>query len=243
VPKLNQIVAIEKGVRSSSYAAVTEQHKRVQKSSLLSGISRTYHPKDEEGDTYPPESTLVQVRAQESIQKASKSWTDLFDITLTKDSGNTEAKADVIVDGETVAADVPISTLLFLEKQLQDVKTFITKLPTLDPAHSWSFDEAQDCYATDPAETAKTKKIPRAFEKSPATKEHPAQVEIFHEDILVGRWRTVKYSGALPASQVNEYLERVEKLVQAIKFAREKANSIEIQRRRMGEDVFRYLFA
>ena len=47
--KLNQIIAVEKGVKSKSFQDLTEAHHAVQKPSLLSGISRVYQPKDEEG--------------------------------------------------------------------------------------------------------------------------------------------------------------------------------------------------
>ena len=49
--KLNQIIAVEKGVKSRSFQELTEAHHALQKPTLLSGISRTYRPKDEEGET------------------------------------------------------------------------------------------------------------------------------------------------------------------------------------------------
>ena len=52
----------------------------------------------------------------------------------------------------------------------------------------------------------------------------------------------MKFSGALPAKRVNELLERVEKLQQAVKFAREEANSAEVADQRIGDAVFGYLF-
>ncbi len=40
--KLNQIIAVEKGIKSKSFHEITEAHHAVQKPALLSGISRTY---------------------------------------------------------------------------------------------------------------------------------------------------------------------------------------------------------
>jgi len=57
--KLNQIIAVEKGIKSQSLRDLTDSHQMLQKTSLLSGISRTYRPKDEEGEQLPPESTKV----------------------------------------------------------------------------------------------------------------------------------------------------------------------------------------
>jgi hypothetical protein len=240
--RLNQIIAVEKGVKSRSFQELTEAHHALQKSNLLSGISRTYRPKDEEGEQLPPESTRVQVKAEEVIRQTVAILTRLFDVTATKDWANCEAKADVVVDGETLLKDVPVAYLLFLEKQLVDLHTFVRKLPVLDAAESWTYDESSDCYATDAIQTVRTKKVPRNHVKAEATEKHPAQVEVYYEDVTVGHWKTVKFSGALPAKRINELVERVEKLQAAVKFAREEANGLEVTDRQTGEKVFRYLF-
>ena len=88
----------------------------------------------------------------------------------------------------------------------------------------------------------KTKKVPRNHVKAEATEQHPAQVEVYYEDVVVGYWRTVKFSGSLPARRVNELLERVERLQQAVKFAREEANNTEVSDQKIGEKVLQYLF-
>jgi hypothetical protein len=241
--RLNQIIAVEKGIKSRSFQELTEAHHALQKPALLAGIARTYRPKDEEGEQFPPESTRVQIKAQEIIRQTAEVLTKLFDVTATKDWANTRARADVVVDGATLLSQVPATYLLFLEKQLVDLQTFIKKLPTLDASETWTFDPSADFWATEPMQTVRTKKIPRNHVKAEATDKHPAQVEVYYEDVVVGYWRTVKFSGALPASRVNELLERVEKLQQAVKFAREEANTLEVEDQKSGKAVFDYLFA
>ncbi len=240
--KLNQIIAVEKGVKSRSYQDLTEAHHALQKQTLLSGIARTYRPRDEEGEQLPPESTKVQTKAQDIIRQTVDVLTKLFDVTATKDWANCKAKANVVVDGQTLLTDVPATYLLFLEKQLTDLHTFVKKLPVLDASETWTFDASADCWATEPVQTLRTKKVPRNHVKAEATEKHPAQVEVYYEDVTVGFWRTIKYSGALPAQRVNELLTRVEKLQQAVKFAREEANSLEVEDIKVGDTVFKYLF-
>jgi hypothetical protein len=241
--KLNQVIAIEKGTKGRALQEITEAHHSLQKPAILSGIARTYRPKDEEGEQLPPESTRVQVRSEEIIQKTSEVLTKLFDVVATKDWANCEAKADVVVDGNVLLSQVPATYLLFLEKQLVDIYTFVKKLPVLDASETWSFDASADCWATEPVQTTKTKKIPRNHVKAEATEKHPAQVEVYYEDVIVGNWRTVKFSGALPAKRVNELLARVERLQESVKFAREEANDQEVKEQKLGEKVFQYLFA
>jgi hypothetical protein len=240
--KLNQIIAIEKGVKSRSVQDLTEAHRDLQKSALLSGISRVYRPKDEEGEQFPPESTKVQLKADELIRRTAEMLTKLFDVTATKDWANCKSKANVVVDGQTLLSDVPATYLLFLEKQLVDLHTFVKKLPTLDASETWSFDPSADCWVTEPVQTLKTKKVPRNHVKAEATEKHPAQVEVYYEDVVVGSWRTVKFSGSLSAQRVNELLTRVEKLQEAVKFAREEANSLEVEEQKVGGKIFQYLF-
>ena len=241
MPKLNQIIAVEKGVKSRSFQELTEAHHALQKPSLLSGISRTYRPKDEEGEALPPEATKVQIKADEIIRQTAGIMTKLFDVTATKDWANCIARANVVVNGTVLLKDVPITYLLFLEKQLVDLHTFIKKLPTLDASETWVFDAGADCWATEATQTLRTKKIPRNHVKAEATEKHPAQVEVYYEDVTVGFWRTVKFSGALPAKRVNELLERVEKLQEAVKFAREEANNAETSDQKIGDAVFKFL--
>lgn len=201
----------------------------MQKPTLLSGIARTYRPKDEEGEGLPPEATKLQLNAEEALKSAVDSFARLFSITLEKDGTNLHALADIVVDGVTLLESVPVPYLLFLEKQLTDIKTIVAKLPTLDPSETWAFDENAGAYATTPTETTRTKKIPRNHVKAPATDKHPAQVELYYEDVVVGYWRTVKFSGAVPQKRVSELLERVEKVVKAVKFSREEANNTQVQ--------------
>jgi hypothetical protein len=242
MPRLNQIIAIEKGIKSQSMRELTDIHQGLQKTSQLSGISRTYRPKDEEGEQLPPESTKVQIRAEEMIRQMVNIMTKLFDVTATKDWANGQATANVIVDGKILLEKVPITYLLFLEKQLTDMNTFIRKLPVLDASETWTFDASTDSWATEPIQTVKTKKIPRNHVKAEATEQHPAQVEVYYEDVIVGYWRTVKYSGALPAARINELMKRIEKLQQAVKFAREEANNLDVNEQKIGDKVFDYLF-
>ncbi|MER6912833.1 hypothetical protein ABT354_14285 [Streptomyces sp. NPDC000594] len=240
--KLNQIIAVEKGVKTKAHQELASTHHQLQKPALLAGIARTYQPKDEEGEQLPPESTRVQVKAEDVLRTAAKSLTRLFDVTATKDWANCTARADVSVDGRVLVADVPVGYLLFLEKQLTEITSLIRKLPVLDASESWTQDPSTDAWKTEAVRTVRTKKVPRNHVKAEATEKHPAQVEVYYEDIPVGYWTTVKFSGALPARRVNELLERVERLQQAVKYAREEANGGEVADQRVGDAVFGYLF-
>ena len=240
--KLNQMLAVSKGVKSEAQRAFTDAHRDVQKQPLLSGISRTYQPKDDDGERLPSESTKVQITATGVIADVKTTLVRLFDVVATLDTANTHAKADVVVDGNVLVRDAPVTYLLFLEKQLTDLHTFVSKLPTLDPSENWTFSESAGHYAADAVQTTRTKKVPRNHVKAEATEKHPAQVEMYTEDVITGLWTTIKFSGALPATEVRAMLGRLTKLQEAVKFARESANGTEIEDVKVGGAILGYLF-
>lgn len=240
--KLNQIIAIEKGEKNRAREATTKAHRTSQQESLYSGLSRTYQPRDEEGDQLPSELQHVQHTWQDAVGELREAMSRMLDITATKDWANCTAKADVRVRGQVVLEQVPVTYLLFVEKQLLDVRTYITKLPTLDPSFAWRFDENKAIYITDPTETTRTKKVLKNHIKYEATEHHPAQVETYSEDVVVGTWERVLFSGAMPAVKKKELLGKVNDLIDAVKFAREEANTTTVQDVHVAKAVFDFLF-
>lgn len=242
--KLNQVVAVEKGLKARSEAAATTLYHSLQKKDEFEGISRVYTPKDDEGEQLPREGKRVQLRVPDLLAEIAEAWTPLYDVTLTKESANQAATASVIVDGDVLLADAPVPVLLFLEKKLADFATVVRRIPTLDPAFSWAADGTQDnIFKTDAVESLRSKKVPRNHVKAPATDRHPAQVDVYYEDIPVGRWETTRLSGAVPLKFKQALLERVTKLSNAVKRAREEANSTEVTEKKMGETIFSWLLA
>lgn len=232
MPKLNQINAILTSRKSETEKEVTEIYKLIQKDALFAGRERTYRPIDEEkGQKLPAESQRVQHRAEDLIRKVVGKWTEVWNLVLTQDTGNQTAKANVEVDGQVVLADVPVTTLLFLDKQLNDLETFLSKIPTPDPSEEWSHDPNTGLLRSKVNESIRTSKEPTVIVKYEATKEHPAQTEIFTKDVAVGTWSQILYSGCLQTDRKDALLARVRKLQEAVKTAREQANLIEVERK------------
>lgn len=241
--KLNQIIAVEKGVKSRVYGEITEMHKSSQKPELFNGFVKNYRKKDEEGEDYPPEKKKVQMIADTMLTQATKLLTELIDVTAAKDWANCHAFADVEVDGQVLIKDAPVPFLLFLEKQITDLHTFVDKLPTLDETDDWTRDENSGLFKTAAIPTHRTKKVQRPIVLYEATKEHPAQTQMITEDITVGYWDTVKHSGALPVPRKQYLLERVDKLLKAVKYAREQANAAEAEKQEIGKRLFDFLLS
>ncbi len=239
--KLNQIIAIEKGVKSRSHAIISDLYKMIQKSDLFSGASRQYEKKHDEGEDLPPERQHVQFHVDQVLEQFRRANSDLINVTVRKDKTNMNASANIEVDG-IVIEGVPVTTLLFIEKQLTDLRTFIDKLPVLDSAHDWRKDEGSGLFKTEPRKTQRTKKVQKPIVLYDATDKHPAQTQMITEDEVVGYWNTTLHSSAIPLPKKQQLQERVDKLLLAVKQAREKANDIEaVPDQVLGEAIFKYL--
>lgn len=242
--KLHQILAVERDVKQSTNRHITDGYQMLQKPALLQGLARVYRARDEaDTELLPPENQRVQVRATEVLKASQSQFERLWDITATKDWANLGATADVkLADGTTLIEGAPVTYLMWLEKQLTDIKTIVSKLPILDATEEWVWSAAQDCYMTETHETHRTKKLPRVLVKAKATDKHPEQVDVFSEDVIVGYWSTTKFSAALPATQVRELLDRVLAVTEAVKTARSTANEVEITQQKVAGPVLTYIF-
>jgi len=166
MPKLCKIIAIETSVKTRVENELTEAHKALQRNELFNGHARRYSPRDDDpskaaGEKLPDEDKKVQFKAEDIIKTTAEKLTELFDVNAIREYGNMEAKADIEVDGKTLLKGVPVTYLLFLEKKLVDMLTFVRKLPVLDSGEHWVLNEATDLFATKASGTARSKKIVR----------------------------------------------------------------------------------
>jgi hypothetical protein len=241
--KLHQIVALVKTKKGQAESGFTKLYFMLQKVDLLGGLARKYEPIDDADIDRPPsESKRIQLRVSEAIDQAKEALGSLIDLVSTQDNANTLAFADVVVDGNVLLSHVPATHLLFLEHKLEDLHTFVGKLPTLDPSEAWHEDDQEGCYATEPSKTVRTKKIPHNNVKYEATDKHPAQVETWMEDKPVGYWSTTKFSGAIPDADKRAMIVRIRKLQDAVKTARCEANCIEVKDVKVADKLFGYIF-
>lgn len=241
--KLNQVIAVERGIKKRVDEEITTLYQLGQKGDPFIGFTKTYRPKADGGDVLPPESKIVQQNTREVLKAVAKSLTELFDVTAEKDFANCGTKGTVVVDGVELVKDAPVPYLLFLDKYLVHVRTIIKKLPVLSADEHWTHDPSTSLYKSDTTQTMRTQKIKDVIVAVPPTDKHPAQVVTMDKDVQVGTWETTQLSGAMPVSMKDSLLERVEKLLRAVTYAREHANNIEAEKKEAGASVFHWLFA
>lgn len=240
---LGEVVAIEKAARQRANKQTGDIHKLAQKEVVLTGLSRTYEPFDDGGVTLPAEGKPVQERTENLLDQFAKAFIPALDLAAAKDEANTAARGDVIVDGQVILTQVPVSHLLFLEHQLQETRTFVNALVVHDPAKRWTLNAQIGIWQAAAVNTTRNEQREVPVVLYPATDKHPAQVKTAIEVKPVGTWTNVDLSGAIFESRKRELLTRVDTLLDAVKTARERANQTPAPDVHVGEAIFSFLFS
>lgn len=235
--RLNALLGILSGAKSRAKSAKDTTHHLLQKAHLFSGFIKSYQPLDEEnGDQFPDETQLVQHNVETELTQLRDPWARMIDLQASVDRTNQEARASIKLDGFT-SDPLPTSTLLWLEKELVDLRTIISKAPLLDPAKTWTVDQNSGLFATQPRRTIKTRKVPKNHVRHPGDDKHPPQVDVYNADETIGHWTGVDLSGALEATRQREILVRIDAALEAIKLARDEANQTEVVDVRFGTEL------
>lgn len=166
------------------------------------------------------------------------------DIQLQKNSTNQKATADVMFREKVVFTGLPVDELLGLEARLQKIRQIFVSMPTLDASKHWKQNPTLGAHIWEtqyPEVTTKTKKVMTPVVLHAATDKHPAQVQAVNEDIVVGRYTTVRRSGAATAHQKAEAIKCIDELITEVKRARMRANEVPVVNVKIGEQLSKLL--
>lgn len=248
--KLNQVVAIVKGLKEDANKRTAPIFQSTRRPELFAGVTQTYRPVEEGGARLPDDNTEVQLTVPEVLAAFARPMIRLFDVICTAEFANTEAFGDVVInrgtdDEQVLLEHMPVTFLMQFEKFLErEVRGLIRDLPTLDLAESWapSTTGRVGTWETPEFQTHRTRKVPKPIVLYPATPEHPAQTNLIQEDVIDGYWHKRRFSGAVPAFVKDDLLMRCEQLIAAVKMAREQANDRPVTEMPVGATVFGFLF-
>lgn len=241
--QLHVAVALCTDVASRTRKVLTEVYRDAAHAPMFMGSIRAMRSIKEDVPDEAAEISMPSLTAQTLFQRIQKILTESWDLMATRDRSNMDAKADIVVDGETRAEGVPVSTLLSLHKQLTDLRTVLIAMPIRDPSRVWTFDADQGVYRAPEVSKARTRKVVRAQELSPATDRHPAQVQAYNTDEVVGHYVTTDFSGALSFQEKEDMVDRLNKVIDAVKAARTEANKTEVTHVRIASELLGYIFA
>lgn len=244
--KLNQIVALVQGAKTDANKRTAPLFHMLNQAQLFAGLTQRYRPAEEGGTQLPDDTQRVQHTVPEVLEKFRAPNERLLDLIMTNETANMSAQADIEIDGDVILESVPVTFLMQFQKFLeQEVRGLVNNLPVQDPAEDWSPSPAErnGIWESDEVETFRTRKVQRPIVLYDATDKHPAQTQLITEDVVDGYWKKKRFTGAISQSRKDELIERLERLVAAVKSAREKANDQEVVDHPAGQAVFNYLFA
>lgn len=238
---LHQVIALEKGTKKTAEDGFTKAYHRAQKPNLFAGITKSYQPLTEDGVMVPTEQLKVQDTVDGVLADIKAALVPLFDIVATKDTANQAASADITINGTVIAAGVPVSTLLWLEKKLVEIRVVINALPELDAAVDWTWATGSGLWRAEPVSTLRQTKEPKFITAAPATDKHQAVVVEKTEDVIHGTYTTVKLSGATTPQRKRGLLHAVDKMSDAVKLARQTANEHTVTDCKIGDAILGYI--
>ncbi len=235
-PLLHEILAIEQELKAGAERTRTLLIETFRsKQSHFTGIRRTFRPfavdehtNSDAGERLEAETRLAKTVTHE-LDQALREVGKAIDVGFQVDEANTRAKADIIVDGEVLLADVPATFLLQFERRLRELRAVFKEAPTFDPVRVWSVDPGADLehvLRAEPVTTIRKQRTRKYNVMVEATKEHPAQVDIVEIDEPVGEIRSYEWTGMLSTRKKSALLEQLDNLLSAVKQARSRANTV-----------------
>ena len=243
--RLHSIIAVEKDVKAKNQSVFQETLKIFNRPESFEGFTKVYTPKEEDGTEFPTERKELVTTVHERLNYTFKNFANLLDLLGKKESSNTMAKADLIVDGETLAKDVPATLLLDLEKHFKEVLNILQRIPTLPSDVAWEVDpnaEKKGVVRTKyPVETLRNVKIRDFRTVAEATKEHKAQIAEVEKTVVEGTWKHTHWSGMISSAEKSRYINNVELLIRGAKKARMRANNQEVSASRLGKQVHDFM--
>lgn len=240
--KLHELLAVESDLKAEAQRALSQTRGLFTDGvSRLVGQVRKYQPLEEDGEFFVDEVANLATTAVAEIDSLQLPFGRWLDAAIQKEVTNQNTVADVVIDGVALLENLPATALLNLESKLAELRRAYAAIPTNDPTEHWEWDEQLGHYVSNPRVTYKAKKLPKSHVLYEATKEHPAQVEMFTEDVRVGAWTTVVHSGALTPVEKRQLLERIDVLARAVKQARQRANNIDADSAIVSKTIFEFI--
>lgn len=240
--KLHEVLAVETDLRSTADKLLKEaQNTFKSKSGHFDASDVRFKPDSETAPEEAPEIKPMIDKVRDKIKYTTASYGKYLDAFFQKETANQTAKSDLkLENGDALLKDVPACVLLGLESRLREVRELYEAAPTLAPGPSWEKD-AQSGNWKAVSERVRTAKIQEPLILHPATKEHPAQVQLTTSDKRTGVVKTTQQSSVLTSAEKSALIGRVDELIQATKKARMRANDTEVKHDKIGEKIFGYI--
>lgn len=246
--KLHELLAVE-GARRGAFDKILAETTQVfgNRQDLFMGALRTYEPyaNEDAAEKGVVERHAMTSTVKQRLEYLGQYFVDYVDTVYQKEMTNQEARGSIVFEGRVLAENLPVTFLLNIESTLARVRETLNATPTHQAGVSWVPDPEYVIQPVvkgeHPEIQTKTKKIIVPFELSPATKEHKAQVEKLTEDKPIGKFYRQLWSGMITPAEKSEILLRMDKMIEAVRTARQRANDQEAVTDKIGSKIINVL--
>jgi hypothetical protein len=238
--KLHELLAIEQDRRTKANASIEEGKQTFSKKDAhFDGMVKKYVPTEENAEEIPDERKELTLTVKGYLGEMMQAIVPALDANLSKEETNASntAKAELLLEEQSLGV-FSATSLLALESHISKLRELYKLLPTLDTTRKWTFDSQLNLFRSEDEIKFRSIKRSKVIVKYDATKEHPAQTELVSLDVQVGKYQTTYFSGKVTPSQKTKMLNRIDQLLEAIKIARSKANSVEVNNIKIGKKIF-----
>jgi len=231
--QLHELIAVEAELKATANKLSTESLKTLNKDTLFMGQTRKLTMFSTENEMLNGvEHQQLTTTVDENLDYLMDHITNYWDAVAQKDATNQQAKADIVIDGTVLAKDLPVTFLLGLETKINDLRKVYDAIPTLAPGIKWNKDEQASKLGVfvmnTPEVSFKTEKDIEFRSAAEATKEHAEQIVQVAVTKNIGKYETIKESGMLTPMEKAMRINRLDKLLNAVKKSRQRANSAPI---------------
>jgi hypothetical protein len=251
--QLHELLAVEQELKGNAERARGQSLEAFRtKQSHFGGFRRTFRPfavaenQEDTGERLEAETRLVRT-VEEELREMLKVVGEAIDLGYQVDEANTRAFADIVVDDQVIASNVPATFLLQLERRLREVHAVLKEVPCFDPVKLWNPDPGADkknVLRADPVVTIRKQRTRKYNVMVEPTKEHPAQVDVVEVEEPIGEIRSHEWTGMVSPRNKEALLEQTDKLLSAVRQARSRANTVEIDRtKKFSRTIAEFLLA
>ena len=239
--QLFEILAVEPDLKKTTAEKLKGTIALFGQPGKFTGQAISFHTLLESEPELQPEVTQMAFKVDEELDKIAEIFGGYMDVTVQKEVTNTTAFGDVVVGDVKFLEGLSATALLNLEGRLEELRKVYEAIPVLDSTEKWAYDGGRGYYVSERRQSYRTKKTLRNHVKAAATKEHPAQVDVYTEDIPAYRVEKEFESGMLPPREKTLMLERLDKLALVVKQARQRANTVIIKPVKVAKKIFDYI--
>lgn len=245
-PKLHEILAVEKDLFDTATAMVDDCKVAFEKKSdhFRGLVTRTSYFDTSRAGEDTTEQKLLVTTVGERLAYVGKFVSKYWDAMLQKEASNQNANADLIVDGVTIAENVPATFLLGMESRLKTLRDLLLKIPTLEPGANWQPDATAsmpDVFKVDAPVGFKTEKTIEFKVLVPQSDKFPANIEKWTVDKNVARIERELTSGMWTPLRKATVLGNLDTMLEAVKKARMRGNDTDVVKREVGKKIWDYI--